>query len=75
MQVDDKAAIGYLDYSPEARRELARKSRSWRCPSCHGAVEAVEEKQKSVAQTNVGIIGALSLIVLIVAIVYYLWRS
>ena len=31
---DDKAAIGYLDYSPEARKELAIKSKSWKCKLC-----------------------------------------
>lgn len=31
---DDKAAIGYLDYSPESRKELAAKSKLWKCKLC-----------------------------------------
>lgn len=32
--VEDKAAIGYLDYSPQSRRELAQKSKTWKCKQC-----------------------------------------
>lgn len=32
--VEDKAAIGYLDYPSESRKELARKSTKWKCKSC-----------------------------------------
>lgn len=34
MRTDDKASIGYLDYSEDARRELARKSLKWKCSAC-----------------------------------------
>lgn len=32
--VEDKAAIGYLDYPPQSRKELAEKSKNWKCKSC-----------------------------------------
>lgn len=31
---DDKAAIGYLDYPSESRKQLALKSRFWKCKLC-----------------------------------------
>ena len=31
---EDRGAIGYLEYSTEAREELARKSRSFKCTEC-----------------------------------------
>ena len=31
---DDKAAIGYLDYSSESRQELSVKSKYWKCKLC-----------------------------------------
>lgn len=34
FNVDDKAAIGYLDYSAESRKELAQKSNHWKCKLC-----------------------------------------
>lgn len=32
--VEDKAAIGYLDYPSKSRQELALKSQSWKCKGC-----------------------------------------
>jgi ubiquitin-conjugating enzyme E2 J1 len=34
MPTEGKGALGSLDYSPEERKALAKKSHSWSCPSC-----------------------------------------
>ncbi len=82
MQVDDKAAIGYLDYSPEARKELAKKSRSWRCPACHGSIKEEkqrnsqeEQKKRQVEGEKIGMIGLVSGLIVLLAIMYYLWKQ
>lgn len=42
---DDKAAIGYLDYPSESRKELAQKSRHWKCKLCpYNAAELFTDK-------------------------------
>ncbi len=41
MRVDDGAAIGYLDYSEEVRRSLAKKSLKWKCLACCGGNDLV----------------------------------
>ena len=32
--VEDRASIGYLEYSAEDRRDLAQRSLKWTCPDC-----------------------------------------
>jgi len=52
---DDKAAIGYLDYSPESRKELARKSKSWKCKLCpYEALDRPETGNEQVEKCGVG---------------------
>ncbi|XP_071039606.1 ubiquitin-conjugating enzyme E2 J1-like [Parasteatoda tepidariorum] len=37
-------AIGSLDYTPEERKELALKSRNWKCPQCGNIKQHLAEK-------------------------------
>lgn len=53
---DDKAAIGYLDYPSESRKELARKSRYWKCKLCPYAAEMFNKDEKGI-ETRVGVVG------------------
>lgn len=51
--VDDKAAIGYLDYSPESRKELAHKSNHWKCKLCpYDAAANLEATSEAKTESN-----------------------
>jgi ubiquitin-conjugating enzyme E2 J1 len=39
---EDKSSIGYLDYTSEERRALAKKSREFTCPHCGPILQAIE---------------------------------
>lgn len=89
--VDDKAAIGYLDYSSEARKELARNSRHWKCKLCQYVAnlkcdEPIDETNQQVSldnsktkssddDTQLLWIGAILLILSIVTSYFYLYLT
>ncbi|CAG0912916.1 unnamed protein product [Notodromas monacha] len=41
MPTAGEGAIGSLDYSPEERKKLAKKSLEWSCPTCGGIKDAL----------------------------------
>ena len=43
MPTPGQGTIGSLDYSPEERRALARRSRAWSCPHCGDTAGALLE--------------------------------
>lgn len=51
--VDDKAAIGYLDYSPETRKELAQKSNIWKCKFCSYDASAAAKLEDSIDENEI----------------------
>jgi hypothetical protein len=82
--VDDKAAIGYLDYSPESRKELAQKSNQWKCKLCpyesaSNLGECIEEAEsKSSAKTeeyHLLWIGSILLLLSLVTSYIYLYLT
>jgi len=46
MPTKGDGAIGALDYNPEERKELAKKSKSWRCERCGPIVEILPEQEE-----------------------------
>lgn len=74
MRVDDKAAIGYLDYSPQERRKLATASLKWKCSACSGGdafvTEEKEQRERSSAQISVLAV-VLGMMALFASYIYY----
>ena len=82
--VDDKAAIGYLDYSRESRKELAQKSNHWKCKFCSydaaakldNSIEKNEVKSSEKSEEfNLLLIGAILLILSIGTSYIYLYLT
>ncbi|XP_038078208.1 ubiquitin-conjugating enzyme E2 J1-like [Patiria miniata] len=47
MPTKGEGAIGSLDYTPEERKILAKKSQEWTCPSCKKANKTILPKETS----------------------------
>ncbi|XP_022082000.1 ubiquitin-conjugating enzyme E2 J1-like [Acanthaster planci] len=47
MPTKGEGAIGSLDYTPEERKLLAKKSQDWTCPSCKKANKCILPKETS----------------------------
>ena len=88
--VDDKAAIGYLNYSLEARKELAQNSRLWKCKLCqydanlkcngNGPIDETSQKvsldnSKTNDESHLLWIGTIMLILSIVTSYFYLYLT
>lgn len=83
--VDDKAAIGYLNYSPESRKDLAQKSKNWKCKLCpydaskyfegSNEPETAVETEKKPDEFNLFWIGLLLLLLSLITSYFYLYLT
>uniref|UniRef100_G3MMK2 UBC core domain-containing protein n=1 Tax=Amblyomma maculatum TaxID=34609 RepID=G3MMK2_AMBMU len=46
MPTHGSGAIGSLDYSPQERKQLAKKSQSWTCPNCGPIARLLKERSQ-----------------------------
>lgn len=62
MSSPGNGAIGSLDYTPEERKLLAKKSRNWECPECGKIVSLLSSsKSKPVTQEESDMINRIKL--------------
>lgn len=62
MSSPGNGAIGSLDYTPEERKLLAKKSRNWECPECGKIVNLLSSsKSKPVTQEECDMINRIAL--------------
>ena len=59
MPTPGQGTIGSLDYSPEERRVLARRSRAWACPLCGNTAGALLEPTEVTFHPNTSVITSL----------------
>lgn len=46
MPTHGSGAIGSLDYSPQERKQLAKKSQTWSCPNCGPVAKLLKERSQ-----------------------------